>query len=498
MRPIDDFLCDEGRAMLKKNLIPFIFICILLSFPSISAFAATYYVDGNLSTDCTAGNYSITNRTCTGSDGNAYNSLRDVAGSFLRAGDTVYIRAGTYREATVFTSSGSAGSPITITCYGTDKVIIDGYDTIPTAGSGNGIVHIVGNYVTFGGNESREVEIMRSFEDGVVALGHHCIIGYLYVHHNWESAAHIRSNGGWQDSYGVIQHVRAYFCGYRRYLAGPGTANPAIISACRYPRYVTIKNCTVWSSWGEGISTFESAYTTIQDSISYDNLQNFYLSDSIYSTLKRSLSYCTSGNPIWQREPNQFIYGIMCGNERKYASHHHTVVNNFVMGCSSNFGAGTTEILDNLTVANNTFVNSVRDVNVVFNSGTCNNTVFRNNIILQEDSRGVGSNVSTGLQASYNLWSKSAPLSLSGPGDVTADPKILKAGLSGAGQLTADFFKISADSPARDKAAPMSVVTDDFLGNKRPVGAYPDIGGHEHGGVTPITLNPPANLRVVN
>ena len=60
----------------------------------------THYVDGQMSGNCTTGNYSIARRNCTGSDGNAYGTargLQTVAG-VVSAGDTVYVRAfaGTY------------------------------------------------------------------------------------------------------------------------------------------------------------------------------------------------------------------------------------------------------------------------------------------------------------------------------------------------------------------------------------------------------------------
>src|SRR5262249_1348685 len=45
--------------------------------------------------NCTAGTYSITNRNCTGSDGNAYNNIA-AALTASAANDTVYFRSGSY------------------------------------------------------------------------------------------------------------------------------------------------------------------------------------------------------------------------------------------------------------------------------------------------------------------------------------------------------------------------------------------------------------------
>lgn len=73
---------------------------LLLSFiifTSNLVYGATIYVDGQLSSDCTNGNYSIANRNCSGSNGNGYSTIA-TAISAASAGDTVSIRTGTYNE----------------------------------------------------------------------------------------------------------------------------------------------------------------------------------------------------------------------------------------------------------------------------------------------------------------------------------------------------------------------------------------------------------------
>lgn len=60
--------------------------------------AATIYVDAGLASDCTSGNYSTTNRTCSGSSGNAYNDFQEAC-SAATASDDITIRSGVYRRA---------------------------------------------------------------------------------------------------------------------------------------------------------------------------------------------------------------------------------------------------------------------------------------------------------------------------------------------------------------------------------------------------------------
>ena len=77
------------------------FLLFLLLLPTWS-WAATIYLDGDLTSDCTTGNYSIANRNCTGSDGNAWNTVAEIASNDAD-NDVVRIRSGTYAVSTKFT-----------------------------------------------------------------------------------------------------------------------------------------------------------------------------------------------------------------------------------------------------------------------------------------------------------------------------------------------------------------------------------------------------------
>jgi hypothetical protein len=107
----------------KKSLI---FLAIMFfgifGLAKISLAAAAYYADGILVTDCTTGNYSIANRTCTGSDGKAYNTIQEAVNAATTPGDTVYVRAGTYVVTVTSAASGTDGNNITIRAYGNETV----------------------------------------------------------------------------------------------------------------------------------------------------------------------------------------------------------------------------------------------------------------------------------------------------------------------------------------------------------------------------------------
>ncbi|OGM60542.1 hypothetical protein A2892_00785 [Candidatus Woesebacteria bacterium RIFCSPLOWO2_01_FULL_39_10b] len=102
------------KKLLKLLASNIFFLLIFFILPSTIQ-AATYYV-------ATGGNDSN-----PGTVANPWRTIQKAADTLV-AGDTVYIRRGTYREIIIAQRSGSAGSYITYTAYPGDKgyVIIDG------------------------------------------------------------------------------------------------------------------------------------------------------------------------------------------------------------------------------------------------------------------------------------------------------------------------------------------------------------------------------------
>ena len=68
-------------------------LALTVAPPAIPATSGvTRYADGQLSSNCTSGNYSIAKRDCTGKDGNAYKSLQDASNASA-PGDTILVRS---------------------------------------------------------------------------------------------------------------------------------------------------------------------------------------------------------------------------------------------------------------------------------------------------------------------------------------------------------------------------------------------------------------------
>ncbi|MCL5282125.1 MAG: InlB B-repeat-containing protein [Planctomycetes bacterium] len=109
----------SGRGARKARGSGFLATAVLISVFCVGqAQATTYYVNKTAGTDAAAGT-SVSTAWATIGKANAA----------LRAGDTVYIRAGTYTEAVAPANSGTASNPITYKNYPGEVVTVDGVYT---------------------------------------------------------------------------------------------------------------------------------------------------------------------------------------------------------------------------------------------------------------------------------------------------------------------------------------------------------------------------------
>lgn len=393
----------------------------------------------------------------------------------LQAGDSLIIRAGIYQEIVHFTSSGNSEHPIVVSNFEDEEVIIDGIgNTIPGVDKGIPLVSISGDWVIL-----RNMTVQYSGDMGVLVQGKHVSLDNLYVHHNWSSGVIMTGN------YDLIQNSRIWYNATVNENGRSTTGWGSGVSCARYPDHCTIRTSVSWENWGEGISTFEALHTTIEGNFSYDNQQNFYISDTKYSIMQGNFSYCSTGNVI---DPYETQNGILVGDEKgvpiplaadnpRYPSSDNEIINNIVIGCNHNLAAGTDQSSNNL-FAFNTFVNSSGSTseryNIIFYKGKAVNARFENNIIIQDDGRSIAIIGGSGIIFSNNLWSKEPPRNSSGPGDVIGDPLLKRTGLP----YTPEWFELTDTSPARNMATFIPQVAWDFYGNSRDTN--PDIGAIQY------------------
>jgi len=428
-----------------------------------AAWATTFYVSpsGNDSHDGRAAAF------VSGTNG-PFRTLQRAAYA-VKPGDSVQIRGGVYQATSGWVTDGTASGPITITNYNGEKVIIDGNGhTIPSDKDGL-LLQIFGDWY-----KVSNLEVRYSGGSGVAVHGYHCTVTNVYAHHNWAAGIFIT---GW---YGLIDDCQASNNSLKNEYAVLPISWSFGISACRYPQYTTIRGCRSWNNWGEGISTFEGYHNTIEDCVSYDNMCNFYVSDSKYCLFQRNIAYFTPKN-MSQSYCTQ--NNISAGDEKfNPPSSDNTFINNLSMGGERNFAIGG-KCLNNTLIAHNTFVNASNTIEpseaacVYFFAGTASNARFVNNIVVQDDSESVVmiSHLETiGITFSHNCWSRLPIAGSRGTGDVIGNPLLLKTGSTLPGELSPGWFRIQAGSPARDKAIVLSQVTEDFA--RTPRGSAPEIG----------------------
>lgn len=125
--------------------LSFIILAVIIYSP-VNVLAANIFVDQSLQNDCIASNYSISSRTCGGSDGDSYDTIQEAINA-SGVGDTIHMRGGTYNISSHGTShsggyyiridprtkSGTGWTPgnyTTLQSYAGEWAIIDGENSI--------------------------------------------------------------------------------------------------------------------------------------------------------------------------------------------------------------------------------------------------------------------------------------------------------------------------------------------------------------------------------
>ncbi len=424
----------------------------------------------------------------TGSDSNPGTldkpfATLSYAATKVSAGDSVYVRGGTY----YFTSSqyiASVGTPsahITYQSYPGEKAILDG-SQMPT--NSYNLVGVAGQY-----NDFKDFELRNSKSVGLVAWGgkhiqflnnviHDSYTQAIFVGFNSDitSASDINISANTVYSNGLVNRSR--------------TANswPEAIASGRASN-VTITENRVFKNYGIGINFILSNGGLAAKNIVYDNYgANLYLDNATNITVEQNLIYTTNDTNFYYGKgggtlEGQPASGIQAANEPYDISNplnSNIIRNNIVIGGHAGFYYGSYGKgggLKNFVIANNTFYKATSTMLSIDNDAGHRNTLIANNIFYQTGG-GAMTNLTanSGLRFQKNLWYGGSAGAAAGIGDVNADPKLFNPG------TTTDVdYKLQAGSPAIDTGAQIiKSVPNDYGGSSRPLGKGYDIGAYEY------------------
>lgn len=438
-----------------RGKFPTSFFLIFLSITS-TALASNYYVSPN------------GDNTNPGTINSPFKTI-NYGVSKISAGDILYVRGGTYVERVSITQAGSEVSPITIMAYPGEFPVIDGQNSLPEINN-SALVTIYSSYVYFIGFEVKNCDMTahRGGNIGILLAGTHNLLSYCKVHETWDTG--ICSTG----DYNIVEYCEVYNTCMSNYEGALGGAiNGAGLTAC-HSSFGILRHNNVHDNWGEGLSSWNSYYHTLEDNIVYNNWSvNFYVQDAQDCLVQRNLVYQTK-DMIGGSQA-----GIFLGDENNLPSARNTVINNIVYNTKQNFSVGG---MDGVIIANNTFVNSTSSYGVVIFDASYTNSIFKNNIVVQENNYNpIATSHQTGLIFSNNLYNKSYDANAIGIGDIINDPLFINTGSTDAGLLTGHYYDLTGSSPAIDKGTTVQGVTSDFFEVARiiiDIGATEYVGKH--------------------
>ena len=443
-----------------------------LTLAASAASAATYYVS-------TTGNNT--------NNGALSTPWRDIQYGInhLAAGDTLYVRGGTYNETaiTVWGKTSPGHSWYYILPYPNEKPVIDG-TPIPGITPGNGIVAIGGGseYVDFEG-----FEVKNGANAGILVYNaSNLYLAWNDVHDNNSSGIAVTSSTS--NPIGTTHDVTVEGCSVHHNVLQNQSLNASSwqqgLSTWR-ATYVTFKDNYVYENFGEGLDFVCSTNVTAIGNEIWDNFSvDLYLDNARYVTLDHNFiitgwstspsSYYRGGNPA---------AGIEAANENYTSGQntldHLTITNNIVVFCQFGFAYSNREYgggLHNTIISNNDFIQTT-DLLLYIENGTTNvhdTTTVENNIFRGRSTVNYSYATSTAITYRTNCWYGGvANTQKSGTGDVLSNPLFVNDG----GYDAIDYKLLNSTSPCINAGTTESAVTKDFWNASRS-GVY-DIGAHE-------------------
>ena len=450
-------------------------VAALLGAPAaIQAEGHTYYVATN------------GNDNFTGTIDSPWLTLRRAAKT-MTAGDTTYVRGGTYCEFVRFSASGTSNQPIQMLAYPNEVPIIDGARlggcmNLATNNSPKFqafmMIAPTAHYITLSG-----FTLCNGLQ-GIASHGSNAVIRNMTISNIWQHGILVGGDNSLVENNFVTKASLA-----NNLAVGIVAANLNFDPEHPLARHIIIRgNTASYIGFGEGILTWMTDGTLIESNVVYDcGAENIYISDARNTLCKYNLSYFTP-KTISKNDFERQVLRLSDEEVTWPRSSGNLVINNlFLNGNHTNAfldafnwtrkGTEGTALFGDV-IANNTFVNVELDTGPRLNRGQNVGSLIQNNIFYRNDGRPLAKIPSkTGLTFSNNLWSSPPPENAGSTGDIIGDPKLACRGNTAPGELTRDYFALLPDSPAIGKGAALDSVNAEYrvTSEMTPlnIGAYP-------------------------
>jgi len=434
-----------------------LFVCLLLlasnggaGAPAVrqSASGAVYYVAPN------------GNDANPGTEARPWRTIGKAA-AMLVAGDTVYIKAGVYRERVVPLNSGSVGSDITYAAYPGDAVTIDGTGVdVPEYG---GLFDLTGrDYIRVAG-----LRVIHSGYYGIVAdHSSHITIEHDYTYDTYSSGI-----SSWSSDNVIVDGNEVVGA-----CTGPWQEHISISNTDTFEvRYNYVHDVMPGTKGKEGISVKDASSRGKVYGNHVDNLNRVGI--YVDAEAEHLFDIAVYQNVVHDIPAMGFSLASEQGGLLENVRLYNNIAYNNLVGLWLSACCIATHPFTDITIINNTFAYNGRDTwggGIGIENTQVQNVVIRNNISSQNiySQMAADPSVLPALTVDHNLTAGNR------------DPEFEFYGVDDLVNVSPSFvnplmrdYRLLAGSPAINQGSPNGAPFDDFDGLARD--AQPDIGAYE-------------------